>query len=141
MYSRNYQAGEIPTLPESYSGVAFREPEPIPEDAPKSIPKSADVKFTTSPAPPDPNLTAAPEPEPAPEPETIPTGGLLSGIMDGLPLKGLFSGVSGFNLGRLGLNKIGTEEILIIGLALFLFLSREGDKECAILLILLLFIH
>ena len=141
MYSRSYQSGEIPTLPESYSGVAFREPEPIPEDAPKSIPKSADVKFTTSPAPPDPNLTAVAETEPATEPESLPTGGFLSGIMEGLPLKGIFSGLSGFNLERLGLNRIGTEEILIIGLALFLFLSREGDKECAILLVLLLFIH
>ena len=37
--------------------------------------------------------------------------------------------------------KIGTEELLIIALALFLFLSREGDKECAIILFLLLFIN
>ena len=33
---------------------------------------------------------------------------------------------------------IGTEEILIIAVALFLFISRDGDKECAIMLLLLL---
>ena len=141
MYSRNYQAGEIPSLPESYSGVAFREPEPIPDDAPKSVPRSADVKFTTSPAPPDPNLSTSVESVPKSEPETVETGGILSGIMDALPLKGLFSGLSGFNLGKLSPTKIGTEEILLIGLALFLFFSKEGDKECSLLLILLLFIH
>ncbi len=37
--------------------------------------------------------------------------------------------------------KIGTEELLIIALALFLFLSKEGDKECAIILFLLLFVN
>ena len=44
MYSRSYQAGEIPTIPESYSGVAFREPDPIPADIPRSVAKSADIK-------------------------------------------------------------------------------------------------
>lgn len=141
MYSRSYQAGEIPTVPESYSGVAFREPDPIPEDAPRSVAKSADIRFTAAPEPPDPNLTAAAVAEPAPEPEAVRTGGILSGIGDIFPLKGLFSGVSGFHLDKLGLSKIGMEEILIVGLALFLFFSKDGDKECAILLALLLLIN
>lgn len=141
MYSRSYQAGEIPAIPESYSGVAFREPEPPPEDAPRGVAKSADIRFTTSPEPPDPNLTAAAVAEPASAPERAETGGILSAIGDILPFKGLFSGVSGFSLERLRLPKLGTEEILIIGLALFLFLSRDGDKECAIVLALLLLIH
>ena len=138
MYSRSYQTGEIPTVPESYSGVAFREPDPIPEDVVRSVAKSADVKFTT-PAPPDPNLTTSAEPEP--EPEAVETGGFLSEVVSNFPLKGIFSGISAFKPERLGLSKIGTEEILIFGLALFLFFSREGDKECSLLLILLLFIH
>ena len=141
MYSRSYQAGEIPTIPESYSGVAFREPEPIPADTPRSVAKSADIKFTATPEPPDPNLTSAISAEPAPTPEAVETGGLLSGLGDAFSLRGLFSNLSGFKLGNLGLPKIGTEEILIIGLALFLFLSKDGDKECAILLALLLLIH
>ena len=139
MYSRSYQAGEIPTIPESYSGVAFREPDPIPADTPRSIAKSADIKFTATPEPPDPNLTSAISADPAPE--AVETGGLLSGLGDAFSLRGLFSDLSGLKLGKLGLPKIGTEEILIIGLALFLFLSKDGDKECAILLALLLLIH
>ena len=141
MYSRSYQAGEIPTIPESYSGVAFREPEPPVEDAPRGVAKSADIRFTTAPEPPDPNLTATAVAEPTPAPETAPMGGILSAIGDILPFKGLFSGGSGLGLDKLGLTKLGTEEILIIGLALFLFLSRDGDKECAIILVLLLLIH
>lgn len=39
-----------------------------------------------------------------------------------------------------GLQKIGTEEILLIATAAFLFFSKEGDKECAIILLLLLFL-
>ena len=37
--------------------------------------------------------------------------------------------------------KIGSEELLIAALALFLFLSKDGDKECAIILFLLLFVN
>ncbi|MBQ7333659.1 MAG: hypothetical protein IJW38_04850 [Clostridia bacterium] len=33
----------------------------------------------------------------------------------------------------------GTEELLIIGIAAFLLFSRDGDKECAIILLLTLF--
>lgn len=42
--------------------------------------------------------------------------------------------------GNIGLQKIGTEEILIIAAAAFLLFSKEGDKECAIMLLLLLFL-
>jgi hypothetical protein len=139
MYSRSYSQGDIPPLPESYGGVAFREPEPIPEDAPKSIPKSADVKFTTSPAPPDPKLTTTDEP--SPEPEAVETGGFLSGIFERLPLKSLFAAGAPLDVSKMRLPRIGTEEILIAGLALFLFFSKDGDKECAVLLLLLLFIR
>ena len=139
MYSRSYKHdGEGISIPESYSGVAFREPEEpkIPEDAPRSLAKSADIRFT-SPEPPDPNLTASAVAESDVE-KTVEAGGFLSSMMDKLPIKSFFSG---FDIGKLGLFKIGTEEILIIGLALFLFLSREGDKECAVLLLLLLLIR
>lgn len=33
---------------------------------------------------------------------------------------------------------IGREELLIIGIALFLLFSKSGDKECAIMLLILL---
>ena len=37
-------------------------------------------------------------------------------------------------------NGFGTEEILILGIAAFLFFSKGGDKECAVILLLSLFI-
>ena len=36
--------------------------------------------------------------------------------------------------------KIGTEELLLAGIALFLLFSKNGDKECAIILLLSIFI-
>ena len=36
--------------------------------------------------------------------------------------------------------ELGTEEILLIGLALFLFFSESGDRECALILLALIFI-
>ena len=38
------------------------------------------------------------------------------------------------------LSNIGLEEILLLGVALILFFSKDGDKECAVMLVLLLFI-
>ena len=55
-----------------------------------------------------------------------------------LSLAGLFSSI--FKNDTFGLQKIGKEEILIIATAAFLLFSKEGDKECAIMLILLLFL-
>lgn len=52
--------------------------------------------------------------------------------------KGLFGGLLG---SPFKLPKLGNEEILIIATALFLIFSKEGDKECAVLLLLLLLIN
>ena len=57
--------------------------------------------------------------------------GFLSELFGG-SLGNLFSGFS--------LKSIGIEEILIIIAALYLFFSKDGDKECGIMLFLLLFI-
>jgi hypothetical protein len=54
---------------------------------------------------------------------------------------GILSGLFGADiLGKIGLSRIGTEEILLIGAAAFLFFSRDGDKECALLILILLFL-
>ena len=53
-----------------------------------------------------------------------------------IPFIGYFKNIVKFD--NFGLQKIGTEEILIIATAAFLFFSKDGDKECAILLLLLL---
>ena len=48
----------------------------------------------------------------------------------------------GFDIRSLSVFKkgFGTEEILIIGIAAFLLFSKGGDKECAIILLLSLFL-
>lgn len=53
-------------------------------------------------------------------------------------LDGLFGNL---HIGLPSLDKLGYEEILIIAVAAFLFFSDGGDKECAVLLILLLLIN
>lgn len=44
-------------------------------------------------------------------------------------------------LDSLRLPEIGSEELLIIAVALFLLFSQNGDKECAIMLLLLLLVN
>lgn len=55
-------------------------------------------------------------------------------------LSGIFG--KGGLLGDIGIHTptIGTEEILILATAAFLFFSKSGDRECALILLLLLFI-
>ena len=63
--------------------------------------------------------------------------GFLSGLLGKFNIGGLFDCGGFFKDGHLSL---GTEEILIIGIALLLLFNKSGDKECAIMLLLLLFI-
>ncbi len=57
------------------------------------------------------------------------SGSFLEGILGNL------------HIGLPSLERFGYEEILIIAVAAFLFFSDSGDRECAILLILLLLIN
>ena len=67
--------------------------------------------------------------------EAVPTSGGAS-ILSGLFGSGGLFGIEGIKM-----PKIGTEEILIIATAAFLLFSKNGDKECAIILLILLFIN
>ena len=67
--------------------------------------------------------------------ETVPTSGGAS-ILSGLFGKGGLFGIEGIKM-----PKIGTEEILIIATAAFLLFSKNGDRECALILLFLLFIN
>ena len=58
----------------------------------------------------------------------------ISSLLSELPL---FSGLSSLGL---SVPKFGAEDILIIATAAFLFFSKSGDKECAIMLLLLIFV-
>ncbi len=60
----------------------------------------------------------------------------LAGIFKSFIPTSLFGGSLPFGRGF----KFGAEEILIIGIAAFLFFSKDGDRECALMLVALLFI-
>lgn len=56
-------------------------------------------------------------------------------------LGGIFGSLGLPFLERISMPRIGSEELLIIAAAAFLFLSKDGDRECAVMLLLLLFIR
>lgn len=115
MYTRSYypDTGE---LPENYGGMAMRASEPPPEPR-----------------------------EPPSREETTEPAGIFGGTGAESPLKmpifsSLFSRI-GAVARPLGIERVGTEELLIIGVALYLLFSKSGDKECAIILLLLLLVN
>ena len=132
MYSRSYSEDKATILvPESYGGTALY------EDVHTSVENDTEtdqIEYTeTGSIGID---TAAKDNLDAPK---ATEAGLFSGFMSKLPFGNIFGNF--FGNGKFGLQKIGTEEILIIATAAFLFFSSDGDRECAILLLLLLFIN
>ncbi len=125
MYSRSYYPeGERVSLPENYDGTAFMERnEAANEEA------APEVSFSESAETPVFKSDEGHESTRASAPFGLPI------------LSGLFG--KGGMLGGLGLRmpNIGTEEILILATAAFLFFSKNGDRECALILLLLLFIN
>ena len=104
----------MPRAPENYSGTAIGEDVPTNDSAEKTAnpwEKTDDV--------------------PKKEERTAP---VFADLFSGKGLGGLFRGG-----GIRGLVKdFGMEEVLIIAVAVFLLLSKDGDKECAVMLLLLL---
>ncbi len=125
MYSRNYfdSDKESFALPQNYDGTAFAEEEKSDESATRP-PDNDEIKVDS-----EPYLAAGGE--------AIKEASSPLGFLSGLG-KNLFGGLFG---GRLKFPSIGTEEILIIATAMFLLFSKDGDTECAILLLLLLLIN
>ena len=131
MYARSYY-GEDVNIPENYDGTAFSEPSSEPELRGARIePVKSEIKFSPDESAPDTCEKCTPC-----ECEGKDSGGIF-----GLDLKGIFGGIfSGSGLSRLLPSGLGTEEILIIGIALFLLFSPSRDIECALLLLALVFI-
>ena len=125
MYMREYnEQGAGILIPESYSGTALRdndtnEPqvnisEPIQTKNPwESEEKTAEVSANEAPTE---------------------RNGILGSLASGI------SSVFGIKP-SLSISRIGTEEILILGVIAFLIFSKQRDMECALILIALLFIH
>ena len=104
MYSRSfYPETNEQSIPENYVGTAFSE---------KEIPEAVSERIS--------------EPEPAEIPASVPAtkDGFLSSFTKLPFLSGLFSGDGKL----LKMPKIGSEEILIIGIAALMFFSVDGDK-------------
>ncbi|MBQ2876058.1 MAG: hypothetical protein IJE25_03525 [Clostridia bacterium] len=124
MYSRSYAEPEREArIPQNYNGCAFENEEKNEENAtrPPTNEVFSQIDESKSSARGDESAAAF-----------SPLGSLFSFG------KGIFGSFLG---GKLSLPKIGTEEILIIATALFLLFSRDGDKTCAVILLLLLLIN
>ena len=117
MYSRSYYPDSQGTHapPENYDGTMF-----MSRDEDRTIEEEM---------PADESHTSEKTAEASASARSLP---ILSGLLG-----------DGGLLGRFGLGsfKLGTEEILILATAAFLFFSKGGDKECALILLLLLFIN
>ncbi|MBQ8302353.1 MAG: hypothetical protein IJX97_02245 [Clostridia bacterium] len=116
MYTRSYypEAQEKITLPDNYDGTAFTE----------QPPEDAEIIETVS----------IPKEEKGED-----------SVLTSLTKLPIFSGIFGkgglFGDAGLSMPKLGTEEILIIATAAFLFFSKNGDKESALILLFLLLIN
>ena len=129
MYTRSYFTEDKKVdIPENYDGNAFRESGSsvledtdrngfFPNEDIKSENKNEDAKCSAKPF----SLFDRLSPE-----------GIF-GVLPFKSLKNIFSKGEAF--------AFGTEEILICIIALYMFFSKEGDKECAIMLALLLFVR
>ena len=129
MYTRPYNdEGHGIVIPESYGGTLLRESEKIADKNEISNENTYDSHAK--------NPWEEEYNEPAPEvhknDDSVETFSLLSK----LPFGNFFTNI-GKN-SKFSLQKIGAEEILIIATAAFLFFTKDGDKECAIMLLLLL---
>ena len=118
MYARSYPEKSVSNVPEGYGGSAVRECEP-----------EAESRYIN-----EENINPWER-----ESEAEPVGAI--------PRQESRSGTSGFGLlsglfqnGRINLKALGFEEILIIAAAAYMLMSRDGDRECGIMLLILLFI-
>ena len=139
MYSRGFVTSADVKIPEKYDGTALRE---ISEDndAPTQIqiPNFSDTpkrEIKISPSESRESENDMDTETPSTSEGSIPTGSFFS-----TPLKWL-SGLIPDGLKSINpISKIEFEELIIIGLAAFLFFSKSGDKECALMILALIFI-
>lgn len=125
MYTRTYfTENDKLSIPENYDGNAFRES--ISEEGNGFIAKEA-----------------IEESEEHEKEKYEQTGTGTASFFDRLPIKSLISKTPFKNFFKGGSNlfdSFGYEEILIAALMLYMFFSKDGDKECAIMLLFLLFV-
>ena len=135
MYTRTYYQGdEKINVPENYDGCAFTESVEGNMGRTNVQPAVAEPKISPTDVPP----TELDPPDSEEEKSEETSAGIFS-FLKGHPFGGFIGDKLSF-LPRLENFKLGTEELLIGAIALFLLFSRDGDKECAIILLLALFV-
>ena len=135
MYTRSYYPEqEKLTVPEKYDGYAFSEEknESVATEENESQESKAPLR-----APWDEEKEETQEKIAQPVSSAPKHDSSFGGFINKIPfLKSLAKSDTFKN----GLSDFGTEELLIIGIAIFLLLSKSGDKECSLMLLFLLFI-
>lgn len=133
MYTRSYYPEqETLKVPENYDGLALGD-ENANDKQKEEIPKeSAPLR-----APWDTPTEEKSETEAVSAAANTYTGA-LGGLISKIPF---LHGLDRFDFLKKEISSIGTEELLIIGLALFLLFSKSGDKECSLMLLFLLFVR
>ena len=130
MYTRSYFTEDKKIdIPENYDGNAFRE-----NKSDFDVRREHDIEVSDD-CPVNDDTTDSTESS---------SRNAFSSLLEKLPVKNLFSGFP-FSFFKNGSGReerryFGTEEILIFIIAAYMFLSKDGDRECAIMLALLLFI-
>lgn len=132
MYTRSYYPDQQEIkIPENYDGNAFREIESKEEECASEVEKRTDEEA----------VLRAPWDVSEKTEAVMGKGGVSAHGLGGLLEKVPFGNLSGFlPFFKGGKFSLGSEEVLICAIALFLLLSRGGDKECAVMLLLLLWI-
>lgn len=125
MYTRNYYSDQQDrlNLPDNYDGTAFMERQQVDN---LILP---DEKFESGA---DENIASHKDMGDCGNHSSSTRPSILSSLFQG---NNLFSSIG------LSMPNLGAEEILIIATAAFLFFSKSGDRECALILLLLLFIN
>ena len=124
-YTRSFYPDDISLqFPEKYDGTALLEGDALKPCEPKPEPRHTEVpRAEVKISPHNEDDAEKEQPQMRPWGAKSPLALLTRSILP----QGLF-------------DWIGVEDLLIIALALFLFLSKSGDKECALILIALIFI-
>ena len=129
IYAKSKEDGAY-TPPGNYDGTAFMrtESESAPQERPPRVIGEPTGETKLSPLLEGGGI-------PALDPEPSEKAGLINdSVASGLPL---FSGLGALPF---KLPSLSFEDLLILAVAAFLFFSKSGDKECAIMLAVLLFI-
>ena len=137
MYSRAYQLeeGKI-SIPKNYDGNAFREEkgcEPTANEDLCDISTEASERRDNI----EECVSLREEASGEAHQKKSSDGGIFASIFKGKRTSSFIDYLPFVKGGRFD---VGTEEILLVAISLFLLFSKDGDKECAIMLLLLLFV-